>query len=147
MPLAATFGITGALWYRERGELPGQDAVSGAAGGVSSILSSEIEDVEVDGSTLRIEFADDATADGWALMHESRDRIEDAKHVGEVPDFGGEVTLDLPDTIQREDFPSWEFEIVLYQGESGFSFIAEEEVERTSIEIPPEATRRTAVSG
>jgi len=145
--LLGSIGITSALWYRERGELPAQDTFEGVLPNTGTLLSSHIDDVKIDGNTLFIDLADDTTADACALMHTSREDIGHALTVEEIENPGEQLSIDLIDAIGDQEFPSRDFDIALYHGESGFVFVAEEEIDRITIEIPAEATDRTVLTG
>ncbi|QFU81672.1 hypothetical protein [Natronorubrum aibiense] len=97
---------------------------------------------------LVIVFQEDHDTDGWAILHEHHSSIDDAIMSGESPDFTGPLTLDLIREIGDDDYPSYNFDLKLYEGWFGpMMRTAEEELGSYSFEVPEDKVPDTVISG
>ena len=97
---------------------------------VSTFIDPNIDAIAWDNDTLLVELDGDVNGDEWAVIHEYHDGPSDAIRTGTVPEFGGELRIDMSSVIESSRFPTERFEFVLYtivSGEDGLSLDVDRE--------------------
>ena len=110
---------------------------------VSTFIDPNIDGIEWDGDTLLVELAGDTNGDEWAIIHEYHDDASDAIRSGTVPEFGGELRIDMASVIDSSRFPTPRFEFVLYtisSDDDGLSLDVERE-SGVAFELPEKEPR------
>ncbi|MFC6754444.1 hypothetical protein [Halorubrum tibetense] len=106
---------------------------------MAGVTSSEIDATEWDGQLIHIDFAEDTTGDEFGIQHEFDDGYDEMRYVGEIPEFGGRVSVDFRDVVPGSTYPNNNFEIVVYEGSiGGFLINVEEELDRVKVSVPEE---------
>lgn len=83
---------------------------------VSLAIDPNIDAIAWDGQVLHVEIAADTVAEEWAVIHEYHEGPSDAIATGRVPEFGGDVTVNMGAAMAQSglDFPTRRFEFILY---------------------------------
>lgn len=117
----------------------------------SAALNTDIDSTSWERTTLTITFASDAEADGFAIIHQNDETIEESIYSSEIPDGGGAVNINFNNHIADwGNYTPHKFTIQLYAGQfSGDSVsLAEEKLSSISVKLPEDTiTGSTTVSG
>lgn len=104
---------------------------------------------------LTIGFADNHGMDGFLIMHEYHDDLDNVVVGGPAPDFGGEKTIGFAGSasLGRRDYPTPNWRLIAATGEIGEALtLVDERLGSVTIEVPqelrdgPEATPTTTGS-
>ena len=91
---------------------------------LSILIDSNIDDITWNENMLIITLSPDVDGDEWVVMHEYHDDPSEAIRSGTVPEFGGDVRVDMESVISSSEYPTDRFEFVLYSIGTGEDFIS-----------------------